>query len=297
MMTTAVVVVCILYVAAFLAARTAGFKSMVEDRIEKAVGIPVRIEKTRATVGLDLVMEGAVSENGGRIGKAGFRVGKAVLSWSVMDRVRMGGGLLRAVDIRDASLFFAPNEEGDWEPAFASGVGSWLGNWAGFSVRKPAPAAPVAASPRKETAGALAGAMRLPAVTNDWSDIALRVSGGRLVWWGAGGEEEAAIENIELTVTPLRLPNRSMTHLYVSFTEGRLGKERRLRDFALEMLRTGSNSIILGCNGGWTSGRSKDERDRRVEKGEPTNNLEVVGGDAKAVADKVRKELTEGSGD
>ncbi len=256
-----ILILCVvLYVAAYLGIRTEGFRTLVEGRIEKNTGLSVHIKQVRPTLGLDLVLKDVVTEGFRKKGKAGFTVEELVVRWSVKDLIFSGQSFWRMLEFKGLNLSFAPGENGTWEPAIVERLGSWLAEWGGFNIRPPEAkkkggkseteeeeeSQPVSVEPRE----------------NLWERTGVKIANGNAVWWNDEGAEMASIEGIQLQVTPISVPNRDMTHFYLTIEKGGVEGGRHVKNFTFEMLKAGSQSIIMTC---------AEDRGIRKSKAEPAS--------------------------
>lgn len=269
---TALAVMAVAYVAVYLASRTSGFRSYLAGYLEDRLGFPVRIGAAHATWQLDLVLEQVASAESDQVGEPSFSVDTAVFRWSP---VRFGkarpGTARRALELRHCRLSFAPGESGGWEPSVFGKVREWLEKWGGFvvpgfgeQVRQERADAPAQASIAKPAA-------RLK--PNVWERINLTVNDGHVVWWGTDGEKIASADGIELHVTPVWLPGRRMIHYLLKADEVQPAPGRRVRHFTLELLKAGSNEIVLTCTGDWGGGEPAVPSADGVQADEATERI------------------------
>lgn len=247
----------IAYLAIFLACRTKGFQTYAEAALQRRLGLPVSLKSAQATPALNLRLEGLASRNSDQAGRPAIRIREAVVGWSWAGWIRPGGRAVDRLTLRGCSISFAPGASGRWEPLAFERLGRWLSDWGGFGLTN----APTAGGVEEEEAGdAPAPEKRTGLMAPDfWDRVHLEVQEGRIVWWDAQGRELAAAEGIELTVTPIRLPRRQMVHYALSIEDARIGPDRRLHQFAIELLNTGDQQIVLALSGDWR-GRGRPER-------------------------------------
>ena len=82
---TCLVLFAILYLGVWLLGFTAGFRSYLEDDLQRRLGLPVKIRKAHLTPDLNLVVEGLATEGSGRKGQPGVAVQKGRLEWTLLD--------------------------------------------------------------------------------------------------------------------------------------------------------------------------------------------------------------------
>lgn len=238
----------ILYLGLFIASRTRGFRVAVEERLERALGLPVSLKRVEATAALNLRFEGLSTRDSEKNGQPGLRAREVLLLWSFSDLVRPGP-LFRKVTVRGGAISFAPGPSGRWEPVALERLGAQVAQWGGFQLPEPEPAEPPPGSGERQDSAPQAEDR--PRGGTEWLErVALEVRGGRIAWWDAEGQERAAADGIDLTLTPVSLPNRRMTHVHLNIDKGRVG-DREVQDFVFELVRTDEQDIVLGLSGAW----------------------------------------------
>ncbi len=264
---TVLVVLAILYVAVFLAARTDGFRSYLEERFKNWLGVPVTIKTARVTVALDLVINQLASEGWKQGAGPGFKVERIDVRWSALDALRFGGPLLRGIELRECDLAFEARPGGKWEPDVAKTLGAWVVEWSGLTLRDEEDEGGGRRRERdageKEEAGEEAPASKPELKPEFWDSLELVVRDSRMSWKNEDGREMAVAEGIDLDVTPVKLPNRQMVHYFLRMDMTQLAGGRGVRNFSYDMVKTGDSAIILSCTG---------ER-VRVEKGKPGHRV------------------------
>ena len=247
---TVAILSAVFYVGIYLACGTDGFRSYAEEYLENHLGIPVHIKNVHATPMLDIVLSGVITEGLSKKGTPGYRAREAVVRWSVLNRIRARGGILSGLELKDFAVVFAPGESGQWEPAAFEKLGSWVAEWGRFNLEKPSASA--AAGESKKSADAI---LPLSSAVKDgfWDGVSLAIEGGSMSWWDADRREMAAADGIDFEITPIVLPNRRMTHYILTLDNASIGERRNVRDFTFELLKMGSNSIVITYLGDWGS--------------------------------------------
>ena len=232
----------VFYVGAYLACKTDGFRSYTEEFLENHLGIPVHVKQIHATLGLDLVMTGVITQDSSQKGAPGYRVQEAVVRWSALNKVLSRGEILLGLELKDCSVSFAPGDTGEWEPAALAKLGSELAEWGRFNLSEQSASI---ALDKKESKPS-------PRVQADfWDRINLSIENGDMSWWDVDKRERASAVGIRFNITPLSLPNRKMTHYFLTLENAKIGDQRSVRDFTFEMLKMNSNNIVLTCVGDW----------------------------------------------
>ena len=259
-----IITVCILaavfYVGAFLACGTDGFRSYTEEYLGNHLGIPVHVKHVNATPGLDLVLTGVMTEGISRKGTPGYRVKEAVVRWSLVNKIFSRGEIVSAMELNDFNVSFAPGASGEWEPSALAKLGSWVAEWGRFDLKPPVAAPSSAESEGKQESRPVAKKIR----TDFWGRIKLSIDEGTMSWSDADQRELASASGLHFTITPLSVPNRKMTHYFLTVENASVGDRKGVRDFTFEMLKVASNNIVITCVGDWNGteeGRGSDSLD------------------------------------
>lgn len=236
---TTLVVLAVLYVAAYFAVRTEGFRSYAQDYIEKRLGSPVRIARSHATLGLGFVLEDVTTLAADGTTGGVLRVRRMVGNWSPAGLVLRERPLWRSIRLRDADLRLVPGPDGEWEPAAAARLAGWLGRQLGIEIPEARrPGSPDEMEPPAEP--------RVKAdAGNFWEETELVLENGSVSWLNGDGVEDLSATGIDLWVTPVDLPHRRMTHFYLSAGQLRLPAGPVRRDVVFEALQTSSQCIVL----------------------------------------------------
>ncbi len=246
---TILVVMVILYVGAFLMMRTDCFRAYVQDRLGARLGLPIRVKKVACDPALNLAAEVVYTEGIERRGAAGIRIGRLELEWDLVGLLRRGGALIRSVRAEECYLAFAPDGAGGWNPAVFTDLAGQLAEWGGFQVEAPS------RSPPKADVETPAPAMPTNSIERlEWSACEFAAVTGRVVWWGMDSNALAVADGVNLAVTPVALPNRKMTHYFLTIREALTPNGTRLPDIRFEMLDTAGQKILLGLQGNWPTG-------------------------------------------
>lgn len=241
-----VAIVFIVLVTGYLFAGTEGFRSIVESRIEAALGIPLEIESSRALLHGGLVFEDVHTTNRIADGVGGVQVDRASIriGWLAL----LGGdlaGATRAVEVQGWRVHFAPDAEGVMQPRALSGASDWLGQWGGLALP----------DSREISTKHRAGRAGAPEVSMDasgtgqaldaWTNTQFSLRGGDIAWWDRHGNEVVSVHDIAFHLTPLELPTRAATHYHATVKSAVLPGDQRVRDMNLELLRTGASYLVL----------------------------------------------------
>jgi hypothetical protein len=261
---TLLVIGMILYGAALVAARTDGFRDVVASRLERHLGMPVKIDGVSANARFDLTLRGVVTEGTRHKNSPGIRAHRVKLAWNWALLFRQGRPGLRHLDLERCVITFARDDQQNWQPADLAPLSEFLAKWLQLDLGKPVAAVPdTAAAPEREPAAATegprpaeaAGRAAARALQDGRMSVALRRS--EVTWWGEGEVPLAAVEGVSLTATPVQLPNRSLTHYHLKLERASAAQGLSVSDLTLELLDTGDQQLVLVFDAGHTSGLMK----------------------------------------
>ena len=241
---TIFVVLCILYVAVLIAARTAGFRDLVAERLERRLGMPIRIKTSHVNWRFDTTLGGFATESSKKSNEGSVRAKQVRLAWSVAGVLGGKGPALRSVELDDAAIVFAAKPGEAWAPAALAPLGDFLAKWLELDIDHPA-AGGAGGKKDSEEAEEVAAAPDVEPPNVD--KISVRMTGGRISW-RESDKDVASVDGIELTSTPVELPNRRLIHrnLRVAHVANRAGPS--MRNLHLEILETGDQRLVLVFN-------------------------------------------------
>lgn len=196
----------IAYGALLVASRTDGFRSYIEKRVEQVVGMPVSVERVKATPSLSLVIERIVSRDGLIAGKPGLQVGRATVEWRLSGLVRSERAALESLELDDVYLSFAAERGRGWEPSGPAPAAARIAEWLGVFV----PAAAVTAQDPKQKP-----VVPDPSVERWVVNGPCRIRNARVVWSDAEGEL-AQVSGLEADSIPLAAGRREMQYHFVT---------------------------------------------------------------------------------
>jgi len=270
-MTTFIVLV-ILYVAGFVMVRTAGFASFVEERLEMDLGMPVRVAQTRAAWNLDLIVEGIESvPPGEKLSEPGIVCDQAVMRWTLKGLIRPDLPPVHRVELEGLRIAFVPDAEGGWAPAALSGIADWLAGHLGVRIEQPQPQS------EKDPAGKGGGKLRSrkDREARHYEKMSARLRDAAVEWKDEEGDVMAGADGINLDVTPVEFPNRTMRHFLLQIAGLRTGDGSSGTDLHLELLQTEGQALILGFQVERRGAASTGGGTAKAVPG-PTSNEEVT---------------------
>lgn len=224
----------IAYVALLLAGRTDGFKSFIEDALEKRLGRRVRIASSELTPALNLRLDGIATELCGERGKPGFRAAHAAMDW----HFTVHGLRVVRLAVDEPVVYFAPGRDNAFEPVLWEPLGSRIAEWGQFTAALPA------AVTRQITGDAAAWTLTLWA--QEGHTAQLQVNKGRLIWWDARNAEGVTLEDLALTLQPLAIPDRNAWYVHLRYGRGYVAGGRDLPACNQEFIETGARRLPLG---------------------------------------------------
>lgn len=237
--------VVILYGAAQIMARTAGFRDLVGQQLEARLGLPVKIEDSRVNARFDLTLENVVTEGTKRPDSPGLRAKRMYFAWSLADWLRGGLGV-RAVDLEGCKVVLRRDDSGGWAPREFQPLSDVLGKWLEFDL---APATNATARADQEAA---TNGYPAKAKSDAWQDkiraarVRFSLTRGEVIWWSGGSAELASVKGVDLHVTPVEVPGRSLTHLRLTVDQAISEKGERVSDVQVELLDAGDRQFVLG---------------------------------------------------
>lgn len=241
---TTLAAVATLLVAAYLFARTDGFRTFLESRLAEALGMPLEIGSSRALFNGSLVLGNVRTPDGQEPAHAGLHIDQARISlgWPqcLTDGLPEG---VRAVEIDGWRVDFAPDADGRIQPAGLAAASDWLGHWGGVSVPggldlPPAGGGAVAAEPARPA----------PPPTNgleQWQRIRMALRGGAMAWRDGQGNTIASAREIDFFLTPLQLPTRPAAHYHATVKSALVPGGERIHAMDVELLHAGETWLVL----------------------------------------------------
>lgn len=242
---TLLVLVVIFYVATLVLSRTAGFRTLVEERLGRELETKIRLKGSHLTLGLNLVLDGLRTEETGAVVRAQATARRAVVVWHLPRP--WGTGAATEVTLGGVEVDMAW-QGGAWHPrAFADAsdlVASQL------QLQLPDQKKKDAVKPRSRQEEMLAQTAEpdLPS----WTGPRMRIEllDGHLEWWTDQPSPVAEVAGLHLTLTPLDVPGRTMTHYLLEAAQVLARGQPLAAPFRMEMLDAGDQHLMLGLTAG-----------------------------------------------
>lgn len=223
----------IAYVAALVAARTDGFRSFVEKRVERVVGMPMVVERVRAMPSLDLIIERIGSKDGLTAGKPGLQIGQAVCRWRIRSVLGAGGSAIDSLELNDVYLSFAAEKGGVWQPAGPAPAAARVAEWLGVFV----PMAP-APEPKQKSVPPDSSLER-------WIvEGTCHLRNVRMIWWDGDGEL-AHVAGLDADIVPLRAGRRELQYRFVTAESAARRGGIATNDVRVEFICSGGKVVAL----------------------------------------------------
>jgi len=243
---TVLVLLAILYVAGLVIGRTDGFRSLVAQRFEALLGMPVKIERVSVDAAYGLTVRHLVTEGTRRPTSPGLRAARLHLGWRWSDLWRRGRIGVASIELDKPVLTFERQSSGEWQPQPLAPVSEFLVQQLKFNF--PPAAEPLPAAKAEPTANGAdlnkkAKALRAGLETT----ITLRRA--EVVWWAGGDTPAASVEGVRLQATPLRAPGRSLTHILLEVERASSLEGPGIRNLTVELIDTGDQQWILQFQG------------------------------------------------
>ncbi|MFH0881117.1 MAG: hypothetical protein V2A34_15505, partial [Lentisphaerota bacterium] len=207
---TTLVVMIILYGGFFFMTRTDGFRSYLAEYFTDRLGMPVKIGGSQSGLAMNITLSDFVAGDTNGTSLAGVKIGKAELRWAFRNLFHPGVSAITSLDLDYCQISFGMNEKGVWEPAALGQLSSLLDRWSGGRIN------PSGEQKKEEESGGETAPAEKKGLSLSLDRMPIKVSNSRVIWWGAQREEMAFIDGLNLTVTPVALPNRSMKHYHLT---------------------------------------------------------------------------------
>lgn len=244
---TLVIVAFVLYAAGLVIGRTEGFRSLVAQRLEKILGMPVKIGGVSLDLKYGLKLRDVVTEGTRRPSSPGLRAQRVEIEWRWSDLWHRGRIGIARLELDRPVVVFEEQEEGGWAPAPLAPFAEFLLRQLQFSVPTRKRAADKTPLPVPETTEERP-AREKNGLTTELTglDMAIVFKRGEVVWWtGDAAVPAASIEGASLNATPLHLPDRELTHYLLKVDRAASANGPGMRDLVIELLDTSDQQVIL----------------------------------------------------
>ena len=238
---TTLIILVILYVAALVISHTSGFRSLVEEKLGRALHAKIAIKSSHFTPGLNLVLGDVSLEETGAVVRAKAGCRRATVAWHLPRP--WGSGQPADIQVQAAQISMAWQHNA-WHPrAFAEASGV-MAKWMNIPLPPAAPAAGGGGKPKDRTDAFMPPPEGEKPV---WLGPRVRVSveDGEVAWWTDQAEPVASVSGLRLAVTPLDAPDRPMMHFLLQAREVRAHGDVLVAPLRLETLDTGDQRIML----------------------------------------------------
>ncbi len=256
--------VLIIYVTGYLFAGTEGFRSLLESRLEKQLGLQIEIGGSRSSWSGDIFLSdlATVTEEGETPALTIEKIEIDTAPWQFFK-----GNLVRGVrraHLGHWSLSFSLNEQGAWEPTELGQVTDWLGRWGSLAL----PSTDTAKQKAVRGGAVDVEASEDPAPGRSfevWDHSVISLEEGDIQWADEVGNVLASIHDVSFIRTPLDLPTRKAGHYHLTVESAIVG-EVRVRDMDVELLRTGETYLVLNLHAVRQQGPSAGEPKRSTKR-------------------------------
>lgn len=230
----------IVYVAAQVMARTAGFRDLVGQQLELRLGLPVKIEDSSVNWRFDLTLINVATLEAKKPNSPALRAKRMFFAWSLSDRMRGGPGL-RAVELDRCVMVLRRAEDGKWLPAGFQPLSNVLCKWLEFDLTG---STSLLAQVGAESAGKTGSRQDCP--PSQRFPFALRQ--GEITWWDGGDAARANARGVSVQITPVKLPGRALTHLNLAVDQASCDRGDIIRNLRVELLDAGDREFVLGSD-------------------------------------------------
>ena len=225
-----------LYGAALTISRTGGFRAYVQSEVSEQLGFDVAVASAALTPRMELEISGITAGRPDAPGTPCVRADRVQIGWSL--RPAPGIGRVRSIRVETGVVAFAQGADGSWVPSILAGAADELVKGAGLGLddlrRAPAPAAPEAVQPNPPAAGP-PGLCRVV------------VRGLDVLWWKADRTKLAAIEGLDVDVTPMDVPGHRVLHIRASARSYERTRGEWISPFQVECLWGDGQRTLLNA--------------------------------------------------
>lgn len=245
---TLLIIAAILYVSARLAVGTAGFRSLAAGRMEKLLGMPVKIEQVSANWRFDVTLRNVVTEGTRRDDSPGLRAQRVRIGWAWGDLWRRGRPGLRSLELDRCVIVFARDEKQEWAPREFAPLSAFLSRQLRIDLSgSTTGTVEKATGAPDDRAGVGTDAAGVKETVRNLQDRGFRFAlrRGEITWWDGADVPRAAVEGVDLNATPVRVPHRTLTHYLLRVERAADAQGMALADATLELLDTGDQQLVL----------------------------------------------------
>lgn len=195
--------------AAIVWVNTGSGRQVVEDRLEKWIGVPLTVEHASFGLPFDLVMKNVESESFATAGEPGFRA----------EELRIGARLPSrlSVSVHKGVLNLVRGSDGSWAPARFSAIGELPSH-------------------------ALADLSRITSGLRE--SMSLSVNEGAISWMDSEGQETLSAGGVAFQLVPIAVPRRRMYYYYVSLHTLTAADGSRAHDVEREWLASDTHEYL-----------------------------------------------------
>lgn len=257
---TLLALVVILSVSAFLFARTDGFRSLVSDQIEKAVGVRLEADSSRTTWNGAIVFRNVRSAGHEGLGLIASKV-RVETDLAAAIRGKFVEAL-RAVQVQDWRLQFSMDDAGIWQPAGLGKISAWLQRWGSLALPADEPVelppTDAAKTPGEDPAQEVRPRVKLA----EFNQTRLHIQNGELIWRDRSGSVLAEIRGVTFKLTPLDLPTSPAAHYHLQVESAAAADGSKIRNMDVELFRTGLTYFVINLEAARQTARRPEAMDR-----------------------------------
>lgn len=235
---TVLVIGLICYAGVFLLLRTDGFKSYIQQLLADRYRWPVTIGKMSCDARLDLTAEGVAWGKTGIPGVPGLRIDKARVRWSLRAPGRHGWWRVTGVELDNVELDLAPAPRSLAVPPFLRSLNERIAAWGGTG--QPAAAESAGETGESVVPGEGRAPGGWPTESIDWA-----VRNARLTCWNAATQQWISVTGLDLTLSPVQLPNRQFLHCFLELQAVEWPGTGRLSDVVFETIKIDGKNVII----------------------------------------------------
>jgi len=262
---TLIALLLVLAVSAYLFARTEGFRALVSDQVEKAIGVRLTASSSRITWNGGIVFEDVRSEDQKETEGAGLVAARVRIDASLVEALRgRFVAALRAVHVQDWRLQFSLDEAGVWQPASLGKVSDWLGRWGTLALPEDEVGGTPAPAEANDSGDDSEPPVRPRIQLADFKRTLLRIQNGDLIWSDRSGNALADIRGVTFKLTPLELPTHPAAHYHLQVESATATDGSNVRDMDVELFQTGLTYFVINLEAVRQAARRAQEENEEI---------------------------------
>ncbi len=283
----------ILYGAVQALSRTAGFRSLLADKLSDRLGVPLFIGGSSLDWRLNVTLEQIQtkepkekSRDNATLPQVGADRVEIRWNWSHHREARM----IQSMTVEGARIRLVQNEEGAWAPNGLAPLAEKVTRLGQFGMLNNlmSRGRPADEEPPEEDDGAQKKEKQDDLLGN--IDVVIRDA--EVSWW-SGNRQEASITGLDFLSRQVEFPGRQVKYYRVAAKEAALSAGRSMRDISFEMIATDGRNIILGPKASWSAAGEEPKAAETEAQEEFVSQEEALLAHAESVIQRSRETVLE----